>query len=202
MVLFQLRDVVSIETEAKLRVASHDPIRRRLKEVGAASLGRVLENNEILDRPGGLLRRRGCGLRLRWTAAGASQGVSGLLTFKGPVLPSEVKKREELEISVSNVELTRQILRHLGFTRILYYQKWRESWRLDDCRVELDEPPHIGLFVEIEGPDESVILAVRAKLDLLSAPHENASYVRMLTDYCDTQGIADHTLLLDRDRTG
>jgi predicted adenylyl cyclase CyaB len=118
------------------------------------------------------------------------------------VLPSEVKKREELEVSVGNVELTRQILQQLGFTRMLYYQKWRESWRLDDCRIELDEPPRIGLFVEIEGPDESAILAVRAKLDLTSAPHENASYVRMLTDYCDAHGIADHTLQLARDHPG
>ena len=80
---------------------------------------------------------------------------------------------------------------------MIWYQKRRESWRLDDCRIELDEPPHIGLFVEIEGPDPSAISAVADRLGLAGAVHEKASYVRMLVAYCSQNAISDRAVPLD-----
>ena len=40
------------------------------------------------------------------------------------------------------------------------------SWKLGGCTVELDELPHLGTFVEIEGPSEAAILKVRDQLQL------------------------------------
>ncbi len=187
---------MSTETEAKLRVKTHDPVRKRLQQAGATPLGCVVETNRIFDRPDGSLRGRGCGLRVRSTIAEDSGGRAATLTFKGPVQPGEFKSREELEASVDDAETTTGILEGLGFEVILTYQKRRESWQFLDCRIELDEPPHVGLFVEIEGPDEAVIRSVRDELGLGSASLERSSYVRMLFAYCRENGIADRTLKL------
>lgn len=116
------------------------------------------------------------------------------MTFKGPVQPGPFKSREEQEIEVSDAETASRILHGLGFVMVLRYEKRRESWRLDDCRIELDEPPHIGLFVEIEGPGEAAIAAAAARLGLDDVVHEKASYVRMLHAYCVEHGIAGFSL--------
>ncbi|MCH7632170.1 MAG: class IV adenylate cyclase, partial [Planctomycetes bacterium] len=102
--------------------------------------------------------------------------------------------REGLEVSVTNADTTLQILAKLGFAPILRYEKRRESWQLESCRVELDEPPHLGLFVEIEGPDEAAILSCRNDLGLGAAEAVAQSYVAMLVAYCDERGIMSRTI--------
>lgn len=182
------------EIEAKLRVESHEPVRQRLQSVGAAPLGRVVETNVILDHADGSLRRRGCGLRVRTCVADGTGESTSTLTVKGPVEAGPFKSREELEIQISDPSTAMRILELLGFVSILSYRKRRESWRLDECRVELDEPPHVGLFVEIEGPDEASVHQARRKLGLAEVAHVKASYVGMLMAYCDERRIADRVL--------
>lgn len=191
---------MNVEIEAKIRVESHDPIREQIAAAGAEYLSKVLETNEIYDSADGSLRRRGCGLRVRATVDERTAARSVKMTFKGPVMPGRFKSREEQEVEVSDADTISRILTGLGFVRILWFEKRRESWHLDDCRIELDEPPHIGLFVEIEGPDERTIATVQRKLGLESVAHEPASYVRMLSLYCDQNGVADRVLCLDSPR--
>ena len=185
---------VHLEIEAKYRVASHEPIRKRLKSEGAESLGTVRETNEIFDAADGSLRLRGRGMRVRSTIDERTQQRCATMTFKGPVRPGPFKSREELEVDVSDAETASKILHRLGLVRVLRYEKRRESWQLNDCRVELDEPPHIGLFVEIEGPGETAITAVTARLGLDGAVHEKASYFGMLHAYCVEHAIVDFSL--------
>ncbi len=193
------------EIEAKLRVDSHDPVRKRLRTAGAEFIARVLETNRIFDRPDAALSRKGCGLRIRTaTPEGSTPNITvdptvhpATLTFKGAVGAGPFKSREELEVQVSQAETAVRILESLGFVQILCYQKRRESWRLGECRVELDEPPHIGLFVEIEGPCETDIRAVQADLGLKDAAHVKPSYVRMLAEYCEAHAITGRVLSLD-----
>ena len=183
------------ETEAKIRVDSHGPLRAHLRELGATFVSRVVETNRILDRPDASLRRRGCGLRIRSAVAEVGDDVPATLTGKGPVVPGPFKSREEIELRIDDADAAADLLHLLGFVVILRYRKRRESWRLGDCRIELDEPPHLGLFVEIEGPDEAAIQSTRDALGLGDAPVERASYVRMLLAYCDEHGVTDHSLL-------
>jgi adenylate cyclase class 2 len=188
--------MMPLEIEVKLRVESHEVVRRELRSLGAESLGCVLESNSILDRPDGSLRRRGCGLRIRESRSEEDGGTTATLTMKGPVHEGAVKTREELEVRVDDADRTAQLFGALGFAPVLRYQKRRESWRLGLCRIELDEPPHIGLFVEIEGPSEQAIRAVQTDLGLGDLRHESASYIHMLTAYCREHGIADEIVSL------
>ncbi len=182
------------ETELKLRVSSHDPVRERLREHSAARAGKVLEVNDIFDRPDGALRRRGVGLRIRSTRPQVGGDDLTMMTVKGVRLPGVVKSREEVEFPVPNAETASRALNLLGFVRVLRYQKRRESWQLGECRVELDEPPQIGIFVEIEGPDEQTIFAMRRTLGLDDAEPVAESYVHLVAAYCDAYGLTDRVV--------
>ena len=186
-----------MEIEAKFRVASHDGVRERLRGMNAECCGVVIETNVILDRADGSLRKAGCGLRVRSTqVADGSPGVA-TLTFKGPRKPGPLKSREELEVTVGDGAMGERIMAACGFVTILSYEKRRESWIVGDCRVELDEPPHLGLFVEIEGPGEAAIAKVQTALGLGGEAHVRDSYVHMLIEYCRDHGIVERRLELD-----
>jgi adenylate cyclase class 2 len=187
---------MATETEVKLSVASHAPVRGRLIELGATRRGVVLETNYIFDRHDGTLRGQGCGLRVRVARSLEEDSVRATLTFKGPVKSGPVKSREELEVELSDGAVGAEMLRRLGYDCILEYEKMRETWRMGDCLVELDEPPHVGLFVEIEGPDAATIASTQKALGLADIPHTRASYVRMLSDFCDQQRIGDRRVTL------
>ncbi len=180
-----------LEIEIKLPVESHEVVRARLRSLGAEFIGRVVESNSIYDRPDGWLRQRGYGLRVRENRSEEGGQPAATLTVKGPRRESAMKSREELEVRVDDGATATRILDALGFAPILRYQKRRESWKLSRCRIELDEPPHIGLFVEIEGPDEETIRAAQHELGLDGVKHQKASYVHMLMAYCSERGIAD-----------
>ncbi|MEK6676007.1 MAG: class IV adenylate cyclase [Planctomycetota bacterium] len=185
---------MSVETEAKFQVASHDPIRDRLRTKGATFLHQVLERNRIYDRPDGSLRNQGCGLRLR-VAARVDNGEShATITFKGPVLKGPVKSREEIEFPVPADEAPAHFIEGLGFVVVLDYDKHRESWLFSNCQIELDQPPHIGLFVEIEGPDVETIGRAQRALGLSDSEYVRESYVRLLTQYCEDRGIFPRVL--------
>ena len=188
---------MAMEIEAKFRVASHAPVRDRLGALGAEYLGRVLETNRIFGRSDGSLRARGCGLRVRSTELEDGAKPEATMTFKGPVASGFYKSRQELEVTVDDPEVAAEMLIAMGFERILCYQKRRESWTLDNCRIELDQLPRLGLFVEVEGPDDDAIRSVAAAIGLGDAPHVRESYVRMLMAHCDAHGMSDCVLTLD-----
>lgn len=175
---------MATELELKIRVESHEPVRSRLKTLGAQYVGTVIERNTMLDRPDGSLRATGCGLRVRSTTVLDGANPGSKITFKGPSQSSTLKRREEVECKVENGEDARALFMRLGFGLTVEYHKKRERWRLENCVVELDAPAKLGLFVEIEGPDEPSIRAVQERLGLATAPHITKSYVEMSAQYC------------------
>lgn len=129
-------------------------------------------------------------------SACATSGQVVTLTFKGPREPGPLKSREEIELEVADASAMLQLLERLGYQTILSYQKDRESWSLDDCRIELDEPPHIGLFVEIEGPHECAIRNAQQRLALAQDSLISSSYVRLLMDHCRENNLSPLDLKL------
>lgn len=179
---------MALEIEVKLLVPDLAPIRSVLCDLQARELGTVLETNHILDSADGSLRRRGSGLRVRVAQPTAGGPAESRLTFKGPILPGSAKRRQEIEVGVDDPRQTLSILSALGYVPILIYAKRRQSFVVDDCRIELDEVPFLGSFIEIEGPDESAIAQVQTRLGLADLAHQRATYVKRLLDYCARTG--------------
>lgn len=177
-----------LEIEAKIRVHDLDVVRHRLSECAARPIGLYIERNWILDRPDAALRSSGCGLRVRTMERLEGADAPATITFKGPVLKSSVKRREEIELDISDAEKMLALLTAIGFEVVVSYRKRRDRWTLDDCQIELDEVPLLGIFVEVEGPSEQAVERVRTRISLGDEPHVPAGYVRMLVDRCRELG--------------
>ena len=183
---------MDLEIEAKIKVDSHDAVRARLKELGAAYLGKARETNRILDRKK-TLRKAGCGLRVRHIEVLDGDPGSSSITFKGSVQPSDLKVRSEINVSVDDAEAAARIFEALGFEPFITFEKIRESWQLGDCRIELDEVPLLGTFVEIEGPSELAVEKIKSDLGFTSNEVITQSYIHMLQKVCKASGVTlDH----------
>jgi adenylate cyclase class 2 len=159
------------ETEVKLRVASAEATRERLRRLGALLVReRHFEDNVLFDDARGTLRASGTVLRLRQTRHG------GVLTFKGPrEIDGGVKSREERETATESPGEMRAILESLGYRPVFRYQKYRETWTHRGQEIEVDETP-VGTFLEIEG-DPAGIHAVAAELGFSASDFMTQSYV-------------------------
>lgn len=179
-----------MELEAKFKVESHDTVRQRLIETGAHIVSKGLEHNIIYKLPSGSPYLRGCGLRVRTvTFDSASRPDQATLTFKGPVLPGPLKRREEIEVALGDGVACAAIFGRLGYAVLLRFEKRRERWLTGGCFVELDTVPHLGVFVEIEGPGEPAIRSVQERIGLAAASHIQTSYVSMLLAHCKASGL-------------
>ena len=67
----------------------------------------------------------------------------------------QFKVYRELEVSVSDFDTMRGILRGLGYHTAQVYEKWRQTFHWENVELCLDTMPY-GTFLEIEGPQESI----------------------------------------------
>jgi adenylate cyclase class 2 len=145
-----------LEIELKFFIPNLDRLRGRLADSGAVCIAaRTFEHNVRYDTEGDRLHQRRCLLRLR-----KDRHVT--LTFKSP--PPETDARfkiyRELEVRVDDFDAMDAILNALGFLRRQIYEKWRETWQLNNATLCLDTMP-FGDFLEIEGSPEQIMKIVR-----------------------------------------
>ena len=173
---------MAVEREAKMQVSDHEPVIARLTELGAQRRSYVLEVNSFYDTEERRLLAAGEGLRIRREKSlDEGDGHKDRVTFKGPRQPGVLKTREELEIVVSDATAMEGVFERIGFSRVLRFEKRRQTYLLDGCEIALDEVPRLGKFIEIEGPSEGLVMAMREKLGLSQTPLLTSSYVGMLS---------------------
>jgi adenylate cyclase class 2 len=172
------------EIEAKLKVDDFNPLRKRLRERGAIRVGLTHEVNTFYDDANHSLRTADRGLRIRQNRHESGQ-VEYIITVKGPQQSGDFKNREEAEVKVADGNDAAAVLRGLGYQPTLSFEKRRESWKLEGCKVELDELPILGRFVEIEGPDADAVSKVGDLLGLANTASIKTSYISMLARYLD-----------------
>lgn len=173
---------MGIELEAKIKVDSLAAVRERLSAVGGQRVGAVLERNHIFDDAARSLLAGDRGLRVRGCRHEDGR-ESATLTYKGPQRAGQLKHREEIEVAVGDSADACQLLQALGYQQVLSFQKRRETWKLQDSQIELDELPHLGAFVEIEGADAAGIERARAELGLQDHPLIRQTYIALLVEF-------------------
>lgn len=171
----------TLEREIKLRFDSPDAARAAVLGIGATALrARRLQEDVLLDTDTGMLRDRGCALRVR------AEAGRNFLTFKGPLQPSMMKLREEVETIVGDPVVATRILEELGFRVWFRYQKYREEFAHGDVTIAIDETP-LGTFVEIEGADAGIRTAAEA-LGRGPSDYIVASYRALFLRECEARG--------------
>ncbi|HUU95101.1 MAG TPA: class IV adenylate cyclase [Phycisphaerae bacterium] len=187
---------MSREIETKIRLGDPGPLRTRLRESGAARHTHVQETNRIFDTPDRRLLAGDCGLRIRESRpVDGGSPLQPTLTFKGPREPGPLKSRAELETPVADAQTLADILQRLGFREVIRYEKRRETWRLRDCEVCLDELPRLGWYVEIEGPRTEAVETARKQLGLTALPALRETYVELAADHGDADPAGCRLLL-------
>ena len=116
------------------------------------------------------------------------------MTFKGPRKHSAMKSREETEMRVESFAAATGLLRQLKFNEVLSFEKRRQTWELGGCKVELDELPHLGCFVEIEGASEKAIQKVQDALGLAQSPIVKTAYVGLMMTYLQDRGESERAV--------
>jgi adenylate cyclase class 2 len=180
----------NLEVEVKFLVDDLEPVRKRLLDTGAEIVRpRVYERNVRFDNADSSLLKEEKLLRLR-------QDTAVILTFKAPSAfdkESEAKVRQEFEVQVDDFERMAIILEKLGFEAKQIYEKYRETYRLGDLEIVLDEMPY-GNFVELEGDEQ----AIKKTAELLSLDWQD----RILSNYLAMMGIlVEHYQLPFKDVT-
>jgi adenylate cyclase class 2 len=140
----------ALEIEVKFYLPDIESMQQRILALGAESKGRVFENNVRYEDENNTLIRKKSLLRLR-------RNAKTILTFKSspPVASTEFKVFNELEVEVSDFETMERILENLGFHPEQTYEKWRETFILNQTGFYLDTMPY-GTFLEIEGSETNI----------------------------------------------
>ena len=180
------------EIEAKYKVASFTPIEKALKTAGAIFLGTHNQTDQFFDSPDSALRRADKGLRLRIVRAvgggkSCAEPCRPMLTFKGPRdKTAGLKIRMEIQTYIDAAGAIAEILKQMGFAPASVVRKRRASYRLGNCQVELDQLPHLGRFVEVEGPSQKSVRIVCRQLGLTGEPI-TMPYVAMVAELAKGQ---------------
>jgi adenylate cyclase, class 2 len=162
---------IEIEKKYRLTKKQRQEVLGRLPALGAKRTGEDFEVNtlytaETLDVTRSVLRLR----RI---------GDHGVLTYKESLPPRlHMKHRREDETRVEDPDAMELILDALGFAPALVYEKRRETWRLAEAEIVIDELP-FGLFMEIEGSEKD-IREIESRLAIKRLKTETLSYPRLV----------------------
>lgn len=185
-----MQTTTMLEREVKLSFASVEEAREAVLAAGCTPLhGRRLQEDVLLDNDSEDLRRRRCVLRVR------TEGGKSRLTFKGPVQPSAMKLREEVETMVGDGEVLLRVLHELGLHPWFQYQKYREEFAHSDVIVAIDETP-VGVFIEVEGSEDGIAAMAR---ELGRGPDDYIvdSYRALFLRYREARGLHGSDMLFD-----
>jgi adenylate cyclase class 2 len=191
-----------VEIEAKLKVDSFDGVLEKLRDRSATFAGDRVETNTFFDTEDRSLLALDKGLRLRVSRDVPTGQEQYILTYKGPRQHGSLKSRDEIEVTVGSPADAIALLECLGYSRMLSFEKKRQTWKLEGCTVELDQVPFLGCFIEIEGPREEAVLKVRDALGLSDLPMLKGSYVAMLATYLQERGEEQRDIKFDSETAG
>ena len=139
---------IEVEKKYRLTAKQRDEVRARLPQIGAVREGEEFEVNTLYN--GDAVELNQAVLRLRRIDERA------LLTYKERVgTRTDIKQQLEFETAIENPDAIEFILEALGYYPALVYEKRRETWRIEDTEIVIDELP-FGLFMEIEGEEHSI----------------------------------------------
>lgn len=140
------------EIEVKILEINPEEIKKKLLDLGAKRIGENKFAATIFDFEDGRIRKRGELLRLR------KIGDKVELTYKSKEYKeSDFKTAEEFETTVTDFNDMLKIFEKLGLKQTMYYEKIRESFKLNNAKIEIDTYPKIPTFIEIEAPTEEEV---------------------------------------------
>lgn len=183
------------EVEMKFALQDDSSFRSRLQQLGAVGEGTIEQSDQYFSHPSRDFSQTNEALRLR------SVGGHNHITYKGPLLDSSTKTRQEIELEfASGPETAGQmwaLLRALGFEEVRTVEKQRELFRLSWCgrnfSLTIDRVKGLGTYTELEtlaGSEDweaarDCTMGLARELGLSES--ERRSYLQMLVELDDSK---------------
>lgn len=160
------------EIEAKFLDIDLDDIRRRLRDAGAVcEIPMRLMKRITIETPE--LKKMNAYLRVR------DEGDKVTVTLKQHT-GNTIDQAKEINIVVNDFEQTIELLKCLSLPYRSTQETKRETWKLGNAEVVLDEWPWLKPYMEIEADSESAVRGCAAKLGL---KWDNAVFGDVMTAY-------------------
>jgi len=105
-------------------------------------------------------------------------------------------EREEMEVKIKegqDIETLREILKSLGFSKEIIFEKKRKNVLKHDIVISFDELP-FGFFVEFEGEPETIDRYLN-KFNLSKRPRITRAYLGLWEDYKKANNITEEDCL-------
>ncbi|MCD6367735.1 MAG: class IV adenylate cyclase [Candidatus Aenigmarchaeota archaeon] len=140
------------EIEAKILEIDERKVIERIKSLGGKKVFEGEIKTYIFDTEDRKLKNSGSQLRIR--------DINGkfVLGMKIEKSRGKTKVMDEYEVTVENFDTMKKILKSLGYYLIETIKKYRVSYRIEGCRIDIDRVEGIPTFLEIEGSDEEKVV--------------------------------------------
>lgn len=148
---------MNIEVERKYQIEDLNALRDRCQAAGAKEASTKRDIDTYFKVPQKVVSTKYLRLRCR-------EGVErGTLAYHEVV---DDLTTNEWEIEVDDLKVAEEILIKLGFPVEVVVDKRRETFHLANCEIVLDEVQDLGLYMEIEAPNEQELNSMAEQLGL------------------------------------
>ena len=151
---------MQVEIEVKFIDVDIDDVRQRLQKAGAhleqpmRDMRRALIEEEHHAAENMFIRIRDEGDKVTLCLKKKTKSLE----------ESAIDSTYEIETTVGDFDKTLEIFKVAGWHYMTYQESRRETWRLDDVEVVIDEWPWIKPYIEIEGASEQAVRDAAEKL--------------------------------------
>lgn len=167
---------MNIEFELRILDVVESKMIEKLESLGAEKVGEFDQKRYVYDfNP----KREKEWIRLR------TNGSKTTLCYKN-VEKNTLDGTKELEIEVSSLEKTNEMLNILGYNAKAYQENRRVRYVLDGIEIDIDSWPLIPTYMEIEGKNEEEVLKMVEKLGISK---EKICYLNCEDIYKEIYGI-------------
>ena len=144
------------EIEAKFVNINIDDIRSRLTELGAILIQPMRDMQRVtIDTPE--LKKKDAFVRIR------NEGDKTTITYK-QFNSLSIDGVKEVEITVDDFDTAVTLFKEAGLAYGSLQESRRETWKLDEVEIVIDEWPWLSPYIEIEAPSEDLVISTSEKL--------------------------------------
>ena len=141
---------MSIEVEIKLRISDKECIEETLAEIGFCKGKFVMESDTYYMAEHHDFVGLDEALRVRCVENRGTGERSAVITYKGAKLDNTSMTRQELETSVGDGAVCREILERIGFRPVPVVEKLRQYYHRDNITACVDAVTNLGDYLELE----------------------------------------------------
>ena len=147
---------MNTEIEERILEINKEEVEKKLEALGAKKVGDWHQKRYVYDF---VPKRENEWIRLR------NNGEETTLTYKN-IESKDISGTKELEIVVSDFDVTNELLHIMGYTPKSYQENLRTRYYLDHIEIDIDTWPLIPTYLEIEGSSEEEVKKVEKELGL------------------------------------